>query len=153
MLKLSRDRKLLVLLVLALSGFFVWQYRGADVPVIRIGVLHSLTGTMAQSETPLVDAVRLAVEEADRSGGINGAKIEMIVADCRSDDVYCAGQAEKLIVQDKVQALFGCWTSSCRKAVKPVVEKHHHLLFILCNTKVWNILPISSTRGRLPISR
>jgi len=53
----------------------------------------------------------------------------MIVADCRSDANYCAQQAEKLITQDKVQALFGCWTSACRKAVKPVVEKHHHLLF------------------------
>jgi urea transport system substrate-binding protein len=98
-------------------------------PVIKIGVLHSLTGTMAASETPLVDAVRLAVEEANQSGGVNGAQIEMIVADCRSDANYCAQQAEKLIVQDKVQALFGCWTSVCRKAVKPVVEKYHHLLF------------------------
>lgn len=92
-------------------------------------MLHSLTGTMAASEAPLVDAVRLAVEEANQSGGIDGARIEMIVSDCRSDAGYCAQQAEKLIVQDKVQALFGCWTSACRKAVKTVVEKHHHLLF------------------------
>ncbi|HEU0283218.1 MAG TPA: ABC transporter substrate-binding protein [Gallionella sp.] len=98
-------------------------------PNIKIGVLHSLTGTMAISETPLVDAVRLAVEEANASGGVNGQQIEMIVADCRSDAAYCAQQAEKLITQDGVQALFGCWTSACRKAVKPVVEKHHHLLF------------------------
>lgn len=98
-------------------------------PKIKIGVLHSLSGTMATSETPLVDAVRLAVEEANQSGGVNGAQIEMVVADCRSDADYCAQQAEKLITQDGVQALFGCWTSACRKAVKPVVEKHHHLLF------------------------
>jgi urea transport system substrate-binding protein len=104
------------------------QY-GRFKPGIKIGVLHSLSGTMATSETPLVDVVRLAVEEANQSGGANGAQIEMIVSDCRSDAEYCAQQAEKLITQDKVQALFGCWTSDCRKAVKSVVEKHHHLLF------------------------
>ena len=98
-------------------------------PPVKIGVLHSLTGTMASSETPLVDAVRLAVEDANQSGGVNGQRIEMIVADCRSDATYCALQAEKLITQDGVHALFGCWTSTCRKAVKTVIEKHHHLLF------------------------
>lgn len=98
-------------------------------PSIKIGVLHSLTGTMAASEAPLVDAVRLAVEEANQSGGVNGQTIEIIVADCRSDAAYCAQQAEKLITVDGVQALFGCWTSDCRKAVKPVVEKYGHLLF------------------------
>jgi len=60
---------------------------------------------------------------------LNGQPIEMIVADCRSDAAYCAQQAEKLITQNSVQALFGCWTSACRKEVKTVVEKHHHLLF------------------------
>lgn len=84
---------------------------------------------MAASEAPLVDALRLAVEEANQSGGLNGQPIEMIVADCRSDAAYCAQQAEKLITRDGVQALFGCWTSACRKSVKAVVEKHHHLLF------------------------
>lgn len=114
----------LILLIALLYG----QY-GRFKPGIKIGVLHSLSGTMATSETPLVDAVRLAVEEANQSGGVNGAQIEVIVSDCRSDAEYCAQQAEKLITQDKVQALFGCWTSDCRKAVKSVVEKHHHLLF------------------------
>jgi urea transport system substrate-binding protein len=110
--------------------FIVLLYSHGELkPSIKIGVLHSLSGTMAASETPLVDAVRLAVAEANQSGGVNGAEIEMIVADCRSDADYCAQQAEKLITQDGVQALFGCWTSACRKAVKPVVEKHHHLLF------------------------
>ena len=114
--------------VLLFAALLYSQY-GRAKPSIKIGVLHSLTGTMAASETPLVDAVRLAVEEANQSGGLNGQQIEMIVADCRSDDAYCAQQAEKLITEDGVQALFGCWTSSCRKAVKQVVEKHHHLLF------------------------
>ena len=119
------------LLFLAFLLVLVWVYvhHHAAKPAIKIGVLHSLTGTMAASEAPLVEAVRLAVEEANQSGGINGAKIEMIVSDCRSDADYCAEQAEKLITRDKVQALFGCWTSACRKAVKTVVEKYHSLLF------------------------
>lgn len=107
-----------------------WLYNHHETkPSIKIGVLHSLTGTMAVSEAPLVDAVRLAVEEANQEGGINGAQIEMVVSDCRSDADYCAQQAEKLITEDHVQALFGCWTSACRKSVKAIVEKHHHLLF------------------------
>lgn len=117
-----------VVVVLLFSALLYRQY-GQAKPAIKIGVLHSLTSTMATSETPLVDALRLAVEEANLSGGVDGAQIEMIVTDCRSDAAYCAQQAEQLITQDKVQALFGCWTSACRKAVKTVVEKHHHLLF------------------------
>ena len=92
-------------------------------------MLHSLSGVMAPSEKPLVDALQLAIEEANAAGGINGQKIEAVVVDCRSDPVYCAQQAERLISEEQVQALFGCWTSACRKAVKPVVEKYHHLLF------------------------
>lgn len=121
---------LALVLAAVLSGV-AWLFlsRMASQPNIKIGVLHSLTGTLAVSETPLVDALRLAVEEANQSGGVNGALIEMVVADCRSDAAYCAQQAEKLITRDGVRALFGCWTSSCRKAVKTIVEKHHHLLF------------------------
>jgi len=98
-------------------------------PPIRIGVLHSLSGTMAVSERPLVDAVRLAVEEINASGGLLGRPVEMMVADGRSDDGVFATEAERLITSDKVSALFACWTSACRKAVKPVVEKHRHLMF------------------------
>jgi urea transport system substrate-binding protein len=124
---LPGNKKSLLVLVFVLVLVLVLGDRAK--PAIKIGVLHSLTGTMAVSETPLVDAVRLAVEEANQSGGVNGVQIEMIVADCRSDASYCAQQAEKLITKDGVQALFGCWTSTCRKAVKAIVEKHHHLLF------------------------
>jgi len=124
-----RDKKIRWFALLALLLLLVWLFHTDKKPVIRIGVLHSLTGTMAASETPLVDAMRLAVEETNQSGGVNGAEIDMIVSDCRSDAAYCAQQAEKLITQDGVQALFGCWTSDCRNAVKTVVEKHHHLLF------------------------
>ena len=117
-----------IALCLLLAALFYLQYEG-NKPVMKIGVLHSLTGTMAASETPLVDALRLAVEQANQQGGVSGQLIEMIVADCRSDAAYCAQQAERLISMDGVQALFGCWTSDCRKAVKTVVEQHQHLLF------------------------
>lgn len=115
-------------LALLYAVWLVWS-QFQNKPRIKIGVLHSLTGTMAMSETPLVDALRLAVEEINQSGGINGAQVEMIVANCHSDAGICAQEAEKLIVQDGVQALFGCWTSSCRKAVRPVVEERDRLLF------------------------
>lgn len=125
----SKANRMLAILVAVLLIALLYSQYGRPKHSIKIGVLHSLTGTMASSETPLVDALRLAVEEANQSGGVNGVQIEMIVSDCRSDDAYCAQQAEQLITQDGVQALFGCWTSTCRKAVKTVVEKHHHLLF------------------------
>ncbi len=127
----SKRVKLALAALLALVLLYlVWLAlaRIQNKPIIKIGVLHSLSGTMAASESPLVDAERLAVEQANRSGGVNGASIEMIVADCRSDAGYCALQAEKLITHDHVQALFGCWTSACREAVRAVVEKHQHLL-------------------------
>lgn len=120
---------LVLLVILLVAAFMAWQQYSATVPSIRIGVLHSLSGNMAAREKPLVDALQLAVEEANAAGGIKGQKIEAVIVDCRSDPMYCAQQAERLIVEEKVQALFGCWTSACRKAVKPVVEKHQHLLF------------------------
>lgn len=96
---------------------------------IRIGVLHSLTGTMAESEKPLVDAVRLAVEEVNASGGLLGRRVEAVVADSRSDPAFAASEAERLLRGRRVDALFGCWTSACRKAVVPVVERAQGLLF------------------------
>lgn len=121
----------MVILMAALVFYLVWLAfpRLESRPPVRIGVLHSLTGTMAESEAPLVDALRLAVEEVNASGGIHGVPVEMLVEDCRSDAAFCADRAEKLITVDQVQSLFGCWTSACRKAVKAVVEKHDHLLF------------------------
>ncbi len=120
---------LILLALLLIASVMIWRHYSATEPRIRIGVLHSLTGIMAPSEKPLVDALDLAIAEANVAGGIKGRKIEAVVIDCRSDAVYCAEQAERLIIHEQVQALFGCWTSACRKAVKPVVEKHHHLLF------------------------
>jgi urea transport system substrate-binding protein len=120
---------LILLALLLIASVMIWRHYSSTEPRIRIGVLHSLTGILAPSEKPLVDALDLAIAEANVAGGIKGRKIEAVVVDCRSDAVYCAEQAERLIIHEQVQALFGCWTSACRKAVKPVVEKHHHLLF------------------------
>lgn len=119
----------MLLALLLIASVMIWRHYTTAELRIRIGVVHSLSGIMAPSEKPLVDALQLAIEEANAAGGINGQKIEAVVVDCRSDPVYCAQQAERLITEGQVQALFGCWTSACRKAVKPVVEKYRHLLF------------------------
>ena len=118
---------LLALLVVFLVTPFVWK--PAAPVAIRIGVLHSLSGTLAASEKPLVDALRLAAEEINDAGGLLGRPLELVVADGRSDERVFAAEAERLIVEEKVSVLFACWTSACRKTVKPIVESHKHLMF------------------------
>ena len=96
---------------------------------IKVGILHSLSGTMAISESPVVDATLLAIEEINNNGGLLGRQIVSIVVDGQSDSLTFAKEAEKLIVIDKVSAVFGCWTSASRKTVKPIFERYRHLLF------------------------
>jgi urea transport system substrate-binding protein len=98
-------------------------------PPIKVGVLHSLTGTMAISERPVIDATLLAVEEINEKGGVLGRPVEAVVEDGESDSSTFAAKAEQLIANDKVCTVFGCWTSASRKTVLPVLEKHDHLLF------------------------
>lgn len=126
-LKIIAAPTLIILLIIA--AIILNRHYPVAEPPNKIGVLHSLTGTMAVNEMPLVDAVRLAVEEINAQGGLLGKPVETVVADGKSDPNVFAQEAERLIVQEHVSALFGCWTSACRKAVKPVVEKHRHLLF------------------------
>lgn len=114
-------------LIIGAAGWAIQRYKPEQ--PIRIGVLHSLTGTMAVSERPLVDAVQLAMTEINAKGGVLGRPLEMVVADGQSDAAVFAREAERLITQEKVSVIFGCWTSSSRKAVKPIVEKYRHLLF------------------------
>src|SRR5262249_42423298 len=97
-------------------------------PPIKVGVLHSLTGTMRISEQPVADATLLAIDEINQQGGVLGRKVEWVSRDGKSDDRVFAEMAAELIEQEKVVTIFGCWTSASRKAVKPVVEKHDHLL-------------------------
>lgn len=96
---------------------------------IRIGILHSLTGTMAESEKPLVDILLMGIDEINSAGGLLERQVEAVVVDGRSDWPHFSKEAERLISDGEVDVLFGCWTSACRKAVKPVVEKYNHLLF------------------------
>lgn len=126
---LRRSHLLVIAFMLATVLGGVLFLRHSPAPPIRIGVLHSMSGTMSMNERPLVDAVRLAVEEINAAGGLLGRPVEMVVADGRSDHDVFAAEAERLIASEKVSALFACWTSTCRKAVKPVVEKHQNLMF------------------------
>jgi urea transport system substrate-binding protein len=96
---------------------------------IKVGILHSLSGTMAISETTVVDAEKLAIAEINAAGGVLGKQIEAIEEDGASDWPTFAEKAAKLIDQDKVVTVFGCWTSASRKAVKPVFESKNHMLW------------------------
>lgn len=96
---------------------------------IKVGIIHSLSGTMAISEKPVVDATLLAIDEINERGGILGRKIHPIVLDGQSDWPTFAKNAEYLITKEKVSAVFGGWTSASRKTMLPVFEQHNSLLF------------------------
>jgi urea transport system substrate-binding protein len=95
---------------------------------IVVGILHSRSGPMAVSENAMIDAEVLALEEINRSGGLLGRQVRWVIADGASDWQTFARQAERLIGEEHVSAIFGCWTSACRKGVLPVVEAADHLL-------------------------
>lgn len=97
-------------------------------PPLRIGVLYDLSGGLSVGGHSLSDAVRLATEELNAAGGVLGRRLELVLADARSQPTTAAREAERLITRERVDVLFACWTSACRKAVKPVVEKHRHLM-------------------------
>lgn len=96
---------------------------------VKVGILHSVTGTMSISETGSVQAEKLAIEQINASGGILGRKIEVIQEDGASDWPTFAEKAKKLLVEDKVASVFGCWTSASRKAVLPVFEQYNGMLY------------------------
>jgi urea transport system substrate-binding protein len=96
---------------------------------IKVGVLHSLSGTMAISETVLKDTVLMAIDEINAKGGVLGKKLEPVVVDPASNWPLFAEKTKQLLTQDKVAVIFGCWTSVSRKSVLPVVEELNGLLF------------------------
>jgi urea transport system substrate-binding protein len=96
---------------------------------IKVGILHSLTGTIAIAEAAIVDAEKLAIAEINAAGGVMGRQIEAILEDGASDWPTFAEKAGKLLQKDKVAAVFGCYTSASRKAVLPVFEQHNGLLY------------------------
>jgi len=96
---------------------------------IKVGVLHSLSGTMAISEVSLRDVVLMAVEEINAKGGVLGRKLQPVVVDPASNWDLFAEKAKQLLLQEKVAVVFGCWTSVSRKSVLPVFENNNGLLF------------------------
>ena len=96
---------------------------------IKVGVLHSLSGTMAISETTLKDTVLMMVEEQNKKGGLLGKKLEAVVVDPASNWPLFAEKTKQLLEKDKVDVIFGCWTSVSRKSVLPVIEELNGLLF------------------------
>ncbi len=121
----------LAILLLAIVAFVFGRslYSDASRRPIRVGILHSETGTMAVSELPVRDATLMAIEEINANGGILGRPIEAVIADGKSDETTFAQQAERLILEEEVSVVFGCWTSASRKTVRPLFERYQHLLF------------------------
>ncbi|HEY0256330.1 MAG TPA: transporter substrate-binding protein, partial [Candidatus Methylacidiphilales bacterium] len=120
-------KNLFKLSTLALALALVAPLKGED--TIKVGILHSLSGTMAISETSLRDIDLFAIDEINKKGGILGKKIEPVVVDGASNWPLFAEKAKQLLEEDKVAAVFGCWTSVSRKSVLPVFEKDNGLLF------------------------
>ena len=98
--------------------------------IIKIGILHSLSGTMAISESVLKDTVLMLIADQNKKGGLLGRKLEPIVVDPASDWDVFAEKARQLLTRDKVAVVFGCWTSASRKSVLPIFEQLNGLLCV-----------------------
>ena len=117
---------LLIIMLLCMSNF---SFADRHAKPIKIGILHSLSGTMAISETTLKDTMLMLIEQQNKKGGILGRKIEPIVVDPASNWPLFAEKARELISVQKVDVMFGCWTSVSRKSALPVLEELNALLF------------------------
>src|SRR5271170_3046929 len=113
---------------LLMAGVALSQVAAAQ-GAIKVGVLHSLSGTMAISETTLKDTILMMIDAQNKKGGLLGKKLEAVVVDPASDWPLFAEKAAQLLEKDKVAVVFGCWTSVSRKSVLPVFEKDNGLLF------------------------
>ncbi|MFT5690682.1 MAG: urea transport system substrate-binding protein [Oceanicoccus sp.] len=120
----TTSAKVLSVAALALSAAIA---QAAD--TIKVGVLHSLSGTMAISETTLKDTVLMMIEEQNKKGGLLGKKLEAVVVDPASNWPLFAEKTKELLGKEKVDVIFGCWTSVSRKSVLPVIEEMNGLLF------------------------
>jgi urea transport system substrate-binding protein len=110
-------------------GLTIASFSAAAADTIKVGVLHSLSGTMAISETTLKDTVLMLIEEQNKKGGLLGKKLEAVVVDPASNWPLFAEKPRELLTKDKVAAIFGCWTSVSRKSVLPVIEELNGVLF------------------------
>ena len=112
-----------------LSGSLIYSGAAMAADTIKVGVLHSLSGTMAISESTLKDTVLMMIEEQNKKGGVMGKQLEPVVVDPASNWPLFAEKTRELISQQGVDVIFGCWTSVSRKSVLPVVEELNGLLF------------------------
>src|SRR5687767_4505816 len=115
----QRRRSALVAAILLCASLIGCSTRATSV---KVGILHSLTGTMAISETSLRDAVQMAIEEINAAGGVLGRSIEPVIADGGSNWDLFEERARELLAEHRVAVVFGCWTSISRKAVLPVFQ-------------------------------
>ena len=113
--------------LMVMSGLASFSAFAAD--TIKVGILHSLSGTMAISETALKETALMTIDEINKSGGVMGKKLEAVVVDPASNWPLFAEKARQLLTQDKVAVVFGCWTSVSRKSVNPVFKELNGLLF------------------------
>jgi urea transport system substrate-binding protein len=120
---------LIILIVATIIILFWYFFKITPQQTIKVGILHSLSGDLAISERPVADATLLAIKEINDAGGILGKQIEPIIVDGKSNENIFAQEAERLITQEKVAIISGCWTSPIRIKVKQVVEKYNSLLF------------------------
>lgn len=111
------------------AGLTIASFSAQAADTIKVGVLHSLSGTMAISETTLKDTVLMLIEEQNKKGGLLGKKLEPVVVDPASNWPLFAEKTRELLEKNKVAAIFGCWTSVSRKSVLPVVEELNGILF------------------------
>ncbi len=113
----------------ALASFGLVSFAARAADTIKVGVLHSLSGTMAISETALKETVLMTIDEINKAGGVMGKKLEPVVVDPASNWPLFAEKARQLLTKDKVAVTFGCWTSVSRKSVLPVYKELNGLLF------------------------
>lgn len=125
---MTSARRLLQSLILSLL-LFATPVAGAEESTIKVGILHSLSGTMAISESVLKDTVLMLIDDQNRKGGLLGRKLVPVVVDPASDWNLFAEQARDLLTKERVAVVFGCWTSASRKAVLPVFEQMNGLLY------------------------
>lgn len=128
MVKRAAAAALSAVMILAVSGCANVKPTEGDA-VVKVGLLHSMTGSMAISEQAVLDAEKLAISEINAAGGVLGCQIVYQEEDGASDPSTFAAKAEKLVDQDGISTVFGCWTSSSRKAVKSIFEDYDALLF------------------------
>lgn len=128
-MKLKKVITLAMAAILALGSTACGSKGSSDGDTVKVGLLHSLTGSMAISEEAVRDAEVLAIEEINESGGVLGKQIEYVEEDGASEPSTFATKAEKLIDSEGVATVFGCWTSSSRKAVKSIFKDYNNLLW------------------------